>query len=193
MQKEVNERVKDLVTVVLLLAVGVGGFLFINPKGAAITEGPGGLSWRSLPFIYSGLLIGLTLVYGLTSAYGLWRAVRNGEDGETGEAASPELRDEGDRKAARTADLRRVAVVVCLAAYALSLPMFGFIITTPVLLLVLFYAFGRTRLSHNLTLAIVGGAVLSLLFIGLLKLPLRGAVWDPATPSVSQLFRTLGL
>ena len=187
MQSDVNERVKDLVTAGLLLMVGIGGFLFVNPKGVAVTPGPGGLTWRSLPFIYSGLLIGLTLVYALVSFAGLLRALK-----ERDTAPSIEVAIE-DAAHSRLSNQRRLATVGCLVAYALALPQFGSVAMTPLLLVSLFYVFGRTNHLQNLALAIGGGSVLSLLFIGILKLPLRGSTLDPLTPMLSNLLRSMGL
>jgi hypothetical protein len=187
MKSEASERIKDIVTAAALLAVGVGGFLFINSKGAPVTEGPGGLSWRSLPFIYSGLLIGFTLIYAALSMIGLVKAL--GAEGGASRPSSPpaELAHE------RLTNVRRLATVACLVAYAATLPMFGFAVTTPLLLFVLFYVFGRTSLAQNLMLALVGGLALWVLFVGILKLPLRGGLWDPLTPFLSNFLRSMGL
>lgn len=186
MQNQVNERAKDLMTAAVLLAVGIGGFLFINPKGAAISEGPGGLSWRSLPFIYSGLLIGLTLIYGGLSALALVRALKN-DGGSSAERSTAELaRDQVN-------DLRRLATVACLVVFAATLPLFGFAVTTPLLLLALFYVFGRTDHAQNLLVAFIGGLGLWVLFVGILKMPPRGSLWDPLTPLLSNVLRSVGL
>ncbi|MEZ5842396.1 MAG: tripartite tricarboxylate transporter TctB family protein [Hyphomicrobiaceae bacterium] len=187
MRSDVADRIKDLVTALVLAGVAIGGFLFINPKGAAVTEGPGGLSWRSLPFIYSGLLLALTVVYASISMIGLRRALRNRMDAAVATLEHPPLTDQ------RRTDLRRLATVACLVLYATTLPMFGFALTTPVLLLALFFVFGRTNLFANLTLSLLGGFLLWLLFVGILKLPLRGEVFDPLTPFMSNTLRAMGL
>lgn len=181
----VTERIKDLATAAVLIVVGIGGFLFINPTGAAVSNGPGGLSWRSLPFIYSGLLLALTAVYLLTSIRGLAAAI--GAPEEAGPASDP-----GEQAHARLTNLRRLGVVVCVVAYIMVLPPFGFVLTTPVLLFVMFYLFGRTNLVGNLLTALIGGFALALLFIGFLKLPLHGALWDPATRWLNGLMRSIG-
>lgn len=59
----INEKLKDLSLAATLLAIGIGGFLFINPQGAEVTEGPGGMTWRSMPFIYSGLILLLAAIW----------------------------------------------------------------------------------------------------------------------------------
>lgn len=58
-----HERIKDLVLSFVLLIVGVAGFLFINPTGTEVVDGPGGLSFRTLPFVEFGALIFLVLLY----------------------------------------------------------------------------------------------------------------------------------
>ena len=186
MNESSKESVKDLVTAALLAVVGIGGFVFINPRGAAVNIGPGGLSWQSLPFIYSGLLLVLTAVYALTSLRGLMAARR--QAGPDREARAGRT---NDADAERLTNWRRAAVAICILLYALALPRFGFVITTPVLLFVLFHVFGRKDPVRNAITALVGGALLALLFIGVLHLPLQGTTWDPATRAVGDLMRLL--
>lgn len=185
MSSTVTERLKDLLTAAILIVVGIGGFVFINPTGASITDGPGGLSWRSLPFIYSGLLLALTGLYLVSTLRGLAAAMGTRDAGP-----APDL-DEAAH--ARITNLRRIGVIICTVAYMVALPLFGFVMTTPVLLFVMFYLFGRTALTGNLLTAIIGGLALSLLFIGFLKLPLHGSLWDPATHWLNGLMRSIGV
>ena len=186
MQDAYRERLKDLVLAVVLVAIGIGGFLFINPQGADVTTGPGGLSWRSLPFIYSGLLIALSLIYGASTAIGLRRAIADANGTQHG--SQIETRP-GERKA----NGRRVATLIALVGYALALPLFGFAIATPLLLLAMFVVLGREGLASNIGLALFGGFLLWLLFVRVLKLPLRGDLWDPITPILSKIVGAIGL
>ncbi|MEZ5650087.1 MAG: tripartite tricarboxylate transporter TctB family protein [Burkholderiaceae bacterium] len=187
MDESVKERVKDLVTAALLAVVGIGGFVFINPRGATVNIGPGGLSWQSLPFIYSGLLLVLTAVYALSAVRALMAARRQARP----DRAAPDARTSDD-DAERLTNRRRAAVALCTLLYALALPRFGFVISTPVLLFVLFRVFGRKDSVRNGITALVGGALLALLFIGVLHLPLQGTTWDPATRALGDLMRMLG-
>jgi Tripartite tricarboxylate transporter TctB family len=120
-------------------------------------------------------------VFGLARALGADRAAAD-------PASTPaEVRHE------RLTNMRRLATIVCLGAFVATLPLFGFAVTTPLLLFVLFYVFGRTSLAQNLVLAFVGGLALWVLFVGILKLPLRGTLWDPLTPFLSNFLRSMGL
>ena len=58
-----SEKLKEVCLGVFVLGISIVGFLFVNPTNAPVTEGPGGLSWRTVPYIYSGLLMGLALLF----------------------------------------------------------------------------------------------------------------------------------
>lgn len=194
----VSEKSKDLVLGLCILAFALGGFVFVNPTGAPVTEGPGGLSWRTLPLIYSGLLLALAVVFLAATLLGASEAVGGRSDGP---ADRPATADGGSGQAAietgppgsrAVPAMRRVGVVVCLLAYSQALGAFGFALSTPVFLLALLYLFGRRDARENLLVSIVGGGVLWVLFAYLLRMPLRGDVWDPVTPALLSGLRALG-
>ena len=180
-----RERIKDLVLGFVLAAIGIGGFLFINPTGAAVTEGPGGLSWRTLPFIYSGLLLLLVAFFLASTLFDFWLLSK-------GEPPRSLLGERPEVKADPLSDRRRVMTLICITAYAASLGAFGFAISTFVLLFVMFRILGRTELMRNALIALVGTVLLWVLFIGLLKLPISGNVWDPVTPWLNKAYQMTG-
>lgn len=180
-----QERLKDLLLAAVLLVVAVGGFVFINPTGAEVTDGPGGLSWRTLPFLYSGALIVLVALFAASALLDLWligqgRAPRSLFGERPPVAANP------------VADARRIITLACLFAYAAAIKMFGFAIATPVLLFVMLRVLGRRNLLENLAVALIGALLLWILFVGILKLPLSGQTWDPLTPLLNDLYAMTG-
>ena len=189
-----SETQKDVALGLFVLAIAIGGFLFVNPTDAPVTEGPGGLSWRTMPFVYSGLLLLLALLFiAITLVKGPIPASSDpGESRELErESADERATEAGERPFAgwRVATWRRVATVVLLVAYSQALGPFGFAATTPLFLFALFTVFGKTGWLQNLLVSVIGGLVLWLLFASLLKMPLRGSLWDP----LSGLLRGLGI
>ncbi|MEM1048149.1 MAG: tripartite tricarboxylate transporter TctB family protein [Pseudomonadota bacterium] len=185
MNGEVAERIKDLALAAVLALVGIGGFLFINPTGADYSAGPGGLTWRTLPFIYSGLLLFLVGLFAASTLYDLF-LIRRGETARSLLGERPRV------TGTFVSDSRRVATLVCLVAYAAALKPFGFAIATPVLLFAMLRVLGRRRYGQNLALAVIGGLLLWILFVGVLKLPMRGDFWDPLTPALNSLYAMTG-
>jgi Tripartite tricarboxylate transporter TctB family len=185
MNPERRERYKDLLLAAVLLFVGVGGFIFINPTGAKITDGPGGLSWRTLPFIYSGSLLCLVLLFIAATVYDLWLIHRK-QAPRSILGSPPVVRHDP------LADLRRVVTVGCLFGYAASIKLFGFAISTPVLLFVMLAVLGRRNWPANLSVSLIGAIVLWVLFVGVLKLPLTGEYWDPLTPLLEEFYAMSG-
>lgn len=181
-----RDKAKDLALAGAIALFAVGGFVFVNPDGVEVFEGPGGLSWRSLPFLYAGLLLALTLLFAGDALRDLLRADR------AAPAERPAPEPAGGPSEA-VINLRRLATLVVLLAYVAGFSAFGFTLTTPVFLFCMFYVFGRTSLAANAGLALAGSAALWLLFVHILNAPLRGAVWDPVTPALSQALRAIGL
>ncbi|WP_420393145.1 tripartite tricarboxylate transporter TctB family protein [Acuticoccus sp.] len=179
------ERFKDLLLAGVLALVGVGGFLFINPTGAEVYPGPGGITWRTLPFLYSGLLLGLVALYALSTVRDLLALSRHREP-------PARLTERAPVRRQPVADARRVATLVALVAYAASIAPFGFAITTPVLLFAMLTILGRRGPASNLAIALVGAALLWVLFVGVLKLPMEGRTFDPVTPALNDLWRATG-
>lgn len=192
-----SEKVQEILLGTFVLGIGIVGFVFINPTDAPVTEGPGGLSWRTVPFIYAGLLIALAVVFlAITIIRGPIPV-----DEVTPEEAEYDAEEEAMEAAAphptmfgvQIATLRRVAVIVALILYAQAMNAFGFAMTTPLFLFFVLYVFGRTKLGENLLVSIVGGFVLWTLFAHLLKMPLTGHTWDPLTPALGAALRALGV
>lgn len=191
-----NEKTQDLGLGLLVLVIAIGGFLFVNPTDAPVSHGPGGMSWQSLPFIYSGLLLILAIVFIASTLVGM----RNGggkddqEAGKTPDGLIDNTRENTliiAEKPDILSTVRRVSVVLCLILYTLLLDAFGFAMTTPFFLFAMLYTFGRRNLVENTLISGVGGSVLWVLFDFLLKMPLRGKVWDPLTPALTGLLRGL--
>lgn len=180
-----TERYKDLLLAAVLLFIGIGGFVFINPTGADVTDGPGGLSWRTMPFIYSGILLGLVALFVASTLFDLW-LIKNGRPPRAIFGERPVV--EGDP----VSDTRRVLVVACLFAYAASIKAFGFAIATLALLFIMLRVLGRRQWLQNLVIALIGTVLLWLLFVGALKLPLAGEVWDPVTPVLNAIYAATG-
>lgn len=176
-----RDKARDLVLAGAIALFAIGGFVFVNPTGVEVFQGPGGLSWRSLPFLYSGLLLALTLLFAAATLRDLLLARRSGAAEAPRERTPPSV------------TLRRAATLAVLLLYVAGFTAFGFTLTTPLFLFCMFYVFGRTSLAGNLALALVGGAALWLLFVQILDLPLRGHLWDPVTPALSHALRALGL
>lgn len=185
MDPRLAEAAKDLALVVVLACVGVGGFLFINPAGVEVFDGPGGMSWRSLPFIYSGLLLFLVALLAASTFHDMQRLRRGREPLALLGAREPSGSDP-------QTTTRRVLTVACIFLYAASVEAFGFAISTPLLLFAMLTVLGRRNYKQSLLLALIGGLLLWILFVGVLKLPMTGLTWDPVTPVLDDLYRMTG-
>jgi len=168
-----------------LALVGIGGFVFINPTGSDVYPGPGGMNWQTLPLIYSGLLLALVGVYVLSTLADLRHLFR-------GEAPRSMLGERPPVSGSNLSNLRRVLTLLCLVFYAVGLREVGFAIATTVLLFVMLRVLGRTDLLRNAVVSILGGLLLWILFVGILKLPLTGQFWDPLTPVLNALYQMTG-
>lgn len=195
-----QEKWKDVALGGFILLIAIAGFLFINPTGAPVIEGPGGVSWRTLPFIYSGLLLILAVIFiATTLLHGL---IPSSDQASGQDAAGPADETEADvtepaprllwEGGPNVSSARRVAVVALLVAYSQALWAFGFAIATPVFLFCLLYTFGKRDLPGNLIVSISGGLILWLLFAHLLHMPLRGEIWDPVSSGLGFLLKGLG-
>ncbi len=185
MDPRLAETVKDLVLAVVLACVGVGGFLFVNPTDSPVFDGPGGMSWRSLPFIYSGLLLFLVAVLAASTLHDALRLRRGREPLALLGERPPATSDRGTW-------LKRVLTVACIFLYAAGIEAFGFAISTPLLLFAMLTVLGERNHGRNVLLALIGGLLLWILFVGVLKLPMTGLTWDPVTPVLDDLYRMTG-
>lgn len=183
---QLSERYKDMVLVVVLAFVGIGGFLFINFEDNEAYASLGGLSWRSIPFIYSGLLLGLVGLMGLATVFDIMQ-LRKG-------LSAPSIFGAPEPTSSTLlSNWRRAISFVAIVVYAWGIGAFGFAISTVFLLFVMFVAFGRRNLLKNLITALIGSLVLWVLFVGILKLPMRGNIFDPVTPVLTSIYKSTGL
>ena len=189
-----TEKSKDLALGVFILAIAIGGFLFVNPADAPVTKGVGGISWRTLPFAYSGLLLicaclflGLTALQG-NGAESSKTEINTGDTAPDTDVEPPESTVFGFKLSA----LRRLLVVAILVVYSQALSAFGFAISTPVFLFAVLFIFGKINVRENFLVSTIGGLVLWLLFSYFLRMPLSGALWDPVTPALNHLLRAMG-
>lgn len=180
-----NERYKDLGLAVALAFVGIGGFLFVNPTGAAVSQGPGGINWQTMPLLYSSLLLILVGFFAISTLIDL-RKLSQGEQPPSLLGARPPV------TGTAISNWRRVLALGCLIGYAASLQAFGFAISTLALLFIMLRVLGRKNILQNAIVAVTGTLLLWVLFIGILKLPISGDVWDPLTPVLSKLYQMTG-
>ena len=178
-----SEGKKDLVTALGLLAFAIGAFVFINADGAVVYPGPGGISWRTMPFAYAGGLCILSLIYIAQS----WAKIV-AERAETAEAPNPALAEE-----ARLIARRRWVTLGLLLTYAGTLRLVGFAIVTPVFLFLLFRLYARGSWRGDLAVSFIGGLALWVLFVRILRLNLKGTWFDPVTPFLLDALKSVGL
>ncbi|SIN76492.1 tripartite tricarboxylate transporter TctB family protein [Vannielia litorea] len=169
---------KDLVTAVALLCAAIGGFVFINPNGSSIYPGAGGLTWRTLPFIYAALLSALSVIYVIQSVAKLRRDLATGQvapvDSET-----------------RIVLFRRVGTLGLLLGFVSLLKVVGFAMVAPAFLFLLFRLYKRGPILGDAGISLCGALALWTLFVPILKLNLKGDVFDPLTPALLGLIKIL--
>lgn len=180
---KVSEGVKELLTAIGLLAFAIVGFVFINPNGSGIYPGAGGMTWRTLPFFYSGALTCLALLYIVQSLLQIRR--------ERG--VEPAVLDPAAAAEARVVAFRRIVTLGLLLGYAMLLRVFGFAIMTPLFLFGLFQLYGRGKPAGDAGISLIGGLALWVLFVAILKLNLKGTFFDPVTPFLLKITSLVGL
>lgn len=192
-----SAKLKEIAIGVFILGISVVGFLFINPTNAPVAEGAGGLTWQTIPLIYSGLLMALAILFlAITIIRGpipveeiTPEETKFEEEEEAEEAAAPHPMLFGFQ----LSTVRRVAVIVALIVYSQAMDAFGFAMTTPIFLFLLLYIFGRMKFRENFLVALIGGTIMWVLFAYLLKMPLEGKIWDPLTQVLTDALRALGI
>lgn len=178
-----SEGEKDLFTAVALLAFALGGFAFINLDGAVAYPGPGGITWKTMPFIYSGGLAFLSLIY-------IGQSIRK----ISREKATPRVPVSAEREAEeRLIFTRRWITLALLLTYAALMKVIGFAILTPPFLFALFRLYGRGNALGDAALSLVGGFALWMLFVPVLQLNLKGGWFDPVTPFLLNALSMVGL
>lgn len=190
-----SEKSKDVWLGVFILAIALIGFLFVNPTNAPVTDGPGGVSWRTIPYMYSGLLLVLAILFIAITLINGPIPVDEVTSEETGVLAEEDALEHAPEPMVfgiRLSTARRVGVIGSLIIYSQAFKAFGFAMTTPVFLFVVLFLFGRKDLRENLLVATIGGFAFWFLFDYLLKMPLRGDLWDPVSPALSAAIKALG-
>lgn len=178
-----GEGVKELTTAVCILLFAVSGFLFINPENVAIYAEEGGISWQTMPFVYSGLLLALSLIYILQSL------LKVRADMASPPAAITDPKELAEKK---TVLFRRLASLGLLLGYVMLLRVFGFAIMTPLFLFALFRLYERGPWKGDAVISLVGGMLLWVLFIPVLHLNLKGDTFDPVTPFLTNALKAVG-
>ena len=176
--RDTQEKKKDILLALGLLAVGVVALIEIN----ATTEqsrivSAQALTYATMPSIYAWLLIGLVgLFIGITIRD--MRADRlAAQSDQEADTVSPEEEEmQGDVEVVdirrKTILLRTFGTLIALLAYVLLLKYVHFMILTTLFLFVMFLLFGQRSIKKIAVISICGGAVFYFLFVYLLKLPL---------------------
>ena len=165
-----SDSLKDLVLALILFAVGLGAFLYIQygPGVALQNSRDAAITYRSFPSVVSGLLMLLSAVFAMASARAWLRARARDKP----EAAAPEGADDAQPAGLSHLGLRVVALLVLLIAFANALGMAPLFVLASVFLFVSFFVFGQRRPVRMGVVALLGGACFHGLFVTVLNLPL---------------------
>lgn len=185
-----QEKWKDVTLGGFVVGIALAGFIFVNPTDAPVVSQAGGMSWRTLPYIYSGLLLFLACLFIATT-------ILNGpipvEDHTTEQEQTDKSSEAEDDRIPARSMIRRLLVVVLLIVYSQLLKSFGFALSTPMFLFAIQLTFGNRNVGKNLAVSVIGGGVLWVLFAHLLHMPLRGDVWDPVSPFLTHALHAIGI
>ncbi|NIS83585.1 MAG: hypothetical protein GTO14_26070 [Anaerolineales bacterium] len=173
----IQEKTKDLLLALGLLAVGIVALVAINAskEGSRIASAAA-LTYAAMPSIYAWLLISLVGLFMATTLRGMWierLATKRDEEEETaapGNEAQSDLEASAVRR--KTILLRTWGTLGVLLAYVLLLEYVHFIILTTLFLSAMFLVFGQRSIKKIIALSICGGAAFYFLFIYLLNLPI---------------------
>ncbi|MBV1866693.1 MAG: tripartite tricarboxylate transporter TctB family protein [Marinosulfonomonas sp.] len=178
-----GEGGKDILTAVGLLVFALCGFLFLNPESRSAFAGSDGMTWRTMPLIYASLLAGLGAIY-------LWQSIRKfqAERQQEQEPVPEQTRAED-----RTIFFRRTTTIGMLLVYVALMGEFGFAMTTPIFMFLLFRLFKRGSWQGDALISFIGASLLWILFVRILHLNLEGDTWDPVTSFLLGSFRALGV
>ncbi len=167
-----HEKTKDLLLGVGLLAVGIGALVVIQSAGKAQAITSGTLTPATMPSIYAGLLIALTLVFIaniLRRLHAERSAARREEQIQAGTDSESEPITAIQRK---TIGIRTAATLAAVLAYVLLLEYLHFFVVTALFLAVMFFVFGQRSLKKIALVSVCGGVALYGLFIYTLNLPI---------------------
>lgn len=178
-----SDAQKDLITALAILGFAIGGFLFVNPNGVSVYPGDGGLTWRTLPFIYATLLCILSLIY-------VAQSLQKMRNERTQNVAQD---DDQQPEFERVVRVRRIGSLLLLLCFAATLKVFGFAVVAPILLFLLFRLYQRGHWKTDLMLSFGGGLALWVLFVPVLKMNLKGGSLDALTPILLSTLNAVGM
>lgn len=164
---EFRDRLKDLALAIALAVLGVLGYLHIGQEVASGLLEQQDITFATLPSVWCGLLVVLSLVYAASVVIDLAR-LRAHAAGERREGAA---KAEPPRVESRLI-VRILVTVVALVVFAALLGEAPFFLLVVAFLAVTLVAYGRPARWPTLALAVAGGAAFHVLFVWMLKLPL---------------------
>lgn len=175
--RAVQEKMKDLLLALGLLAVGIVALVAINAsKGQTRIASGAALTYAAMPSIYAWLLIVLVVLFIATTLRAMWteRSATQSDEKDETSAPSDEAQIDGEAEAVRrkTILLRTWGTLAALLAFVLLLEYVHFMILTTAFLMVMFLVFGQRSIKKILAVSICGGAGFYFLFIYVLNLPI---------------------
>jgi len=165
-----SEARKDILLSIGLIGVGAVALVSIlMTTGERRISGAEAMTFATMPAIYSGFLIGLSVIF-LIGALRRARSITPQRSVDvSGDAAEREATSDPSR---RTVALRTVATLVALLAYTLLLEFIHFWIVTTVFLALMFVVFGQRSPLRIGLVSVCGGTVFYALFILAIDLPI---------------------
>ncbi len=158
-----SESTKDFVLAAAFIAVGVAALVVLARTKAGGSSGADVVGFATLPRLYAGLLVGLGALLAASSLFKMLRDARSHH-------VAPKVRS---AFADPIVLMRAFGSIVLMILYVLGLQQFPFFPVTAVFLAVMFFLYGRGPIWRVLLVAILGGAVLDVLFIRIINLPLH--------------------
>lgn len=179
-----SEGMQEVITACAIMLFALGGFVFINPDGANVYPGEGGITWQTMPFVYAGLLLLLGVIYAAQS----YKKIRQ-------EMATPILVEVDAQEVDDQKKIwfRRVGSLILLLIFVSLLKILGFAVMAPLFLFSLFRLYQRGNWKGDLIISVIGGICLWFLFVPILHMNLKGDDLDPVTPFLLNTLKTLGL
>ena len=176
-RRAIQEKTKDLLLALGLLAVGIVALVAINAsKGQTRIASGAARTYAAMPSIYAWLLIVLVVLFIATTLRAMWteRSAAQSEEKDETSAPSDEAQIDGEAEAVRrkTILLRTWGTLAALLAFVLLLEYVHFLILTTAFLMIMFLVFGQRSIKKILAVSICGGAAFYFLFIYVLNLPI---------------------
>lgn len=176
-RRALQEKMKDLLLALGLLAVGIVALVAINAsKGQTRIASGAALTYAAMPSIYAWLLIVLVVLFIVTTLRAMWTERSAAQSGEKDETSAPsdeaQIDVEAEAVRRKTILLRTWGTLAALLAFVLLLEYVHFMILTTAFLMVMFLVFGQRSIKKILAVSICGGAAFYFLFIYVLNLPI---------------------